>query len=82
MSPVCLPTKPGPEYDNVMATVSGWGYLQLGGDRPEKLMDVLVKTINNTECNKAYTGDITEDMICAKGKGKDACKGDSGGDIY
>ena len=30
------------------------------------------------ECNAAY-GQITDNMICAAGPGKDSCQGDSGG---
>ena len=78
-SPVCLPSQPGSSYDGVVSTVSGWGTLSSGGYQPDELMEVNVTTIDNTECNTAYGGDITDNMICAKGDKKDACQGDSGG---
>ena len=60
--------------------MSGWGTLSSGGYQPDELMEVNVTTIDNTECNTAYGGDITDSMICAKGERKDACQGDSGGE--
>ena len=44
-------------------------------------MEVNVTTMTNNKCGEQY-GDyatITSDMICASGRGKDACQGDSGG---
>ena len=80
MAPVCLPTLPGSAYDNVLATVSGWGTLQAGGFQPDQLMEVNVTTMDNEECGAFYGGyeDITDSMICASGEGKDACQGDFG----
>ena len=81
MGPVCLPSLPGPSYDNVLATVSGWGTLQSGGYQPDQLVEVNVTTMDNTECEDFYAGyeEITDNMICASGDGKDSCQGDSGG---
>ena len=81
-SPVCLPTQSGPAYDGVLATVSGWGTLVAGGSQPTQLMEADVTTLTNPACNAAYgAGSITESMICAAALGKDACQGDSGGDL-
>ena len=79
VKPACLPSLPGPSYDNVLSTVSGWGTLQSGGFQADKLMEVNVTTMTNIECNVDYTGDILPSMICAADDGKDACQGDSGG---
>ena len=79
MKPVCLPNQPGPSYDNVLATVSGWGTLQSGGFQADKLREVNVTTMTNAECNVKYSGEVLDSMICAADKGKDACQGDSGG---
>jgi len=80
--PVCLPHLPGPAYDSVLATVSGWGALSSGGSSPDKLMKVNVTTMDNTECDGYYDREeITDNMICASGPGKDACQGDSGGPL-
>ena len=78
---MCLPHLPGPAYDSVLATVSGWGALSSGGSSPDKLMKVNVTTMDNTECDGYYDRvEITDNMICASGPGKDACQGDSGGE--
>eukprot|EP00092_Neocalanus_flemingeri_P047184 GFUD01053379.1.p1 GENE.GFUD01053379.1~~GFUD01053379.1.p1 ORF type:complete len:218 (+),score=62.45 GFUD01053379.1:775-1428(+) len=81
-SPVCLPSQSGPSYEGMVSTVTGWGTNSSGTlFQPNELMKVDVTTIDNTECNTAYSGGITESMICAKGEGKDACQGDSGGPL-
>ena len=79
VKPVCLPNQPGPSYDNVLATVSGWGTLQSGGFQADKLREVNVTTMTNADCNVKYSGEILDSMICAADAGKDACQGDSGG---
>ena len=79
VKPVCLPRFSGSFYDNVPATVSGWGTLQSGGALANQLMEVNVTTMTNVECNVNYTGQILDSMICASDDGKDACQGDSGG---
>merc|ERR1712212_197878 len=78
---VCLPPRKM-NYDNKIATISGWGDLEHNGDQPDKLRDAQVKVISNNEC-KEITGDeytLTKDMVCGYGNGKqDTCQGDSGG---
>ena len=54
------------------------------GSKPDRLMEVNVTVIDNTECDEAYVNkweNVTESMICARDEGKDACSGDSGGKI-
>lgn len=64
-----------------MAIVIGWGALQAGGGRSQKLMKVEVPIMSNAEANIPYQGRVTENMIAAgyKEGQKDACQGDSGG---
>jgi len=83
IGPVCLPQMSGPAYDSVLATVSGWGALASGGSAPDRLMEVNVTTMDNTDCQVFYAGNevITDNMICAASDGKDACQGDSGGPL-
>ncbi|EDV23250.1 expressed hypothetical protein [Trichoplax adhaerens] len=66
-----------------MLTVSGWGTLSAGGSSPNNLQRVDVPAITNTECNAAYKGGITDNMLCAgySAGGKDSCQGDSGGPL-
>ena len=64
--------------------VAGWGALREGGwNLPTKLQKVTVPFVSREECNKAYGGRISDQMICAglPEGGKDSCQGDSGGPI-
>ena len=48
-----------------------------GGNSPDKLHDVMVPLVKNSDCDRAYGGEITDDMICAGiiGEGGvDACQ--------
>jgi|ERR1719414_596935 len=80
VSPACLPGG-SQDYAGQVATVSGWGTLSSGGNQPTVLNDVQVTVKSNTECNSAYGGGITSNMICAADAGKDSCQGDSGGPL-
>ena len=40
-----------------------------------------VTIVTNADCNVAYSGDITESMLCAADPNQDSCQGDSGGPI-
>ncbi|XP_049821333.1 trypsin-1-like [Aethina tumida] len=66
------------------AVVTGWGLLDEDdwGLSPQ-LQVVSVPIVSNADCNVAYDGDITDQMICAgvQEGGKDACQGDSGGPL-
>ncbi|XP_055843158.1 trypsin beta-like [Episyrphus balteatus] len=66
--------------------VTGFGYTEEDAlDVSDLLREVKVNVVSSEECHKAYEGqnNITEAMMCAKGKGnrKDACTGDSGGPV-
>lgn len=66
-----------------ISRVLGWGALRENGPASSRLQRVDVPIISNTECNKAYNGDVTQNMLCAgfaAGK-QDACSGDSGGPL-
>lgn len=63
--------------------VIGWGALRQGGDTSPTLQQVEVVVTNQAQCNDAYDGEITENMICAglPEGGRDSCQGDSGGPL-
>lgn len=72
------------------AIVTGWGNRSgSGADYPDRLHEVTVPIISNSECGSWYdaslgAGDlVTANMICAAlpAGGKDACQGDSGGPL-
>lgn len=60
-------------------TVMGHGLLEDNGLPPTNLHDVDVTAVGQAECNAAYGGGITSNMLCAADAGKDSCQGDSGG---
>ena len=74
--------------------VMGWGTTSYDRTRPDELQIADVNYIPNAVCakskgkirptstyDKSYAGYITDDMMCAASKGKDACSGDSGGPL-
>ena len=64
--------------------VTGWGAIASGGPLADRLLEVEVPIITNTNCNTAYNPfgiSITASMLCAGAIGKDACQGDSGGPL-
>ena len=67
-----------------LLTVMGWGNLSVDDQSfPTVLQKVDVALYDRAECNKAYGGGITEQMLCAGFElgGKDSCQGDSGGPL-
>jgi len=83
VGPVCLPSKENDDaYDDVVATVTGWGTTYEDGPVAQFLQKVDVDTMTNEACNNDYgEGEIQDNMICAARNGKDACQGDSGGPL-
>merc|ERR1712212_1254604 len=83
--PACLPEYTAGDYDQWMSTVTGWGTTSSGGATSNILLEVDVQVISNSECNGAYSGGITDNMLCAADAsgngGSDACQGDSGGPL-
>ena len=66
-----------------LALVSGWGATTDGGEIATVLQKVQIPLVDNSSCNAAYGGGITENMLCAglEEGGKDSCQGDSGGPL-
>ncbi len=68
-----------------MASVSGWGAVEEGGDVSGRMQKVDIPIVANEVCNEpeAYNGVITPTELCAgyaEGS-KDSCQGDSGGPL-
>jgi secreted trypsin-like serine protease len=81
--PICLPVNDANDYNDDVATVTGWGATSFEGPSSNKLLEVNVTVLTNTECWNDYgysSSQITDQMLCANevGGGKDACSGDSG----
>ncbi|KAG7334875.1 hypothetical protein KOW79_001471 [Hemibagrus wyckioides] len=84
-SPVCLAasTSSFPSRTGVWAT--GWGRISNTNlQLPEKLQEVKLQIVKNSDCQKIYTGlIITDNTMCAISPvgGQDICMGDSGGPL-
>ncbi|XP_041427111.1 trypsin [Xenopus laevis] len=64
--------------------ISGWGNtLSNGSNYPDLLQCLNAPILTDAQCNSAYPGEITANMICVgyMEGGKDSCQGDSGGPV-
>jgi len=61
--------------------ITGWGRLQMGGNRTNVLMQASVPIKDNATCHRSYPGKLHDSMFCAglDQGGIDTCQGDSGG---
>ncbi|XP_075071873.1 trypsin-like [Mixophyes fleayi] len=82
VQPVALPS--GCADPGTSCLISGWGNIYSSGSYyPDLLQCVEAPILTDAQCNGAYPGDITVNMICVgylEG-GKDSCQGDSGGPV-
>lgn len=74
-----------PGYENLSLKQNLWpigfGTTETGSVST-KLMHVNVNYVKQSTCNQNYSGDITDDMMCAADTNQDSCQGDSGGPLY
>ncbi|KAF5271718.1 hypothetical protein FQA39_LY08041 [Lamprigera yunnana] len=85
--PICVPTSQELQEMNFVGstpTVAGWGKTENRSESNVKLrLDVPV--VSNRNCSMVYRSErvtISDSHLCAGGrKGKDSCKGDSGGPL-
>jgi len=94
-TPACLPASSA-DYVGQTAKVYGWGKTDpCGTAGSAKLMEAEVEIVSDAACESStglqqcsanpatvgYSGQITDQMLCASATGKDACQGDSGGPL-
>ncbi|KAM9346340.1 serine protease 1-like isoform 2-T3 [Symphorus nematophorus] len=83
--PVCLAAAGSVFNAGTSTWVTGWGNIQSGVSLPfpQRLQEVMVPIVSNSQCDSAYNGGITDNMMCAglDEGGKDSCQGDSGGPL-
>uniref|UniRef100_A0A8C0W2L6 Peptidase S1 domain-containing protein n=5 Tax=Castor canadensis TaxID=51338 RepID=A0A8C0W2L6_CASCN len=62
--------------------ILGWGKTEDGGF-PDAIQCAYIHLVPREECERAYPGQITSNMVCAGDEkyGKDSCQGDSGGPL-
>ncbi|XP_044263813.1 melanization protease 1-like isoform X2 [Tribolium madens] len=82
--PVCLPLAESRNYNftNRNVIVTGWGMTENGRASPD-LKKVSLSVVPLEECKRLYktTADLDKRQLCAGGKNKDSCGGDSGGPL-
>ncbi|XP_038565966.1 trypsin-like isoform X2 [Micropterus salmoides] len=83
--PVCLAMDGSVFNNGTTCWVTGWGNIQTWTPLPfpERLQEVSLRFVSNSDCNVTYGGKITNNMICAgvTQGGKGICYGDSGGPL-
>ena len=83
MRPIELPSQNCDIPHSCIASISGWGDLEFGGNRyPENLQTTPVPIVGNPQCQEIYDEEVIRpDQLCAGEPGRDACQGDSGGPL-
>ena len=66
-----------------VAVVTGWGRTEEKGAGSPQLQMIEAPLVSRDECNaeNKYAGQVSPNMLCAGGQGKDSCQGDSGGPL-
>lgn len=85
--PICLPladNEKNQNYTGQKLTVAGWGKTETRSES-NIILKLQVPVKSHSECNSKYQEarvDLSSDQLCAGGeKGKDSCRGDSGGPL-
>jgi len=81
--PICLPES-GKNFTNTRAFVIGWGTIYFGGPTSNILQEVNLRVWSNQQCATNYNRlnrKVTDTMLCAGERQRDACQGDSGGPL-
>ncbi|XP_051570705.1 trypsin-3-like isoform X2 [Myxocyprinus asiaticus] len=82
IQPVCLAASDSTFAAGTKSWITGWGKLNFADTTlPNTLQEVQIPIVSSSDCNTAYKGIITSNMVCAglTQGGKDSCQGDSGG---
>ncbi|XP_052446190.1 granzyme B(G,H)-like [Carassius gibelio] len=79
---ISLPAEGSVIETGSVCSVAGWGLLETKGKKSDHLMEIDVKVMNNTECERKWGKKhfSTLQMMCVHGKGA-SCDGDSGGPL-
>ncbi|KAL7630286.1 UNVERIFIED_CONTAM: hypothetical protein RMT77_019570 [Armadillidium vulgare] len=79
--PICLPSS-GRKFENISATISGWGRQHENRTLTKFLRKANVKILPNIRCYKRVGGIFSDDiMLCADSTHLRTCSGDSGGPL-
>uniref|UniRef100_A0A6I8PU66 Chymotrypsinogen B1 n=1 Tax=Xenopus tropicalis TaxID=8364 RepID=A0A6I8PU66_XENTR len=82
VAPVCIPTSSEVFNSPERCITTGWGYVDAYSKlSPNKLQQVTLPLLSNTECQRYWGNKIHSTMICAGASGASSCMGDSGGPL-
>ncbi|XP_018569134.1 melanization protease 1-like [Anoplophora glabripennis] len=83
VQPICLPTGVARNAELGSVIITGWGFTEKQPNTQSTILKkVIVPVISQKKCQKSYqTIRVSEKQICANGKQKDSCNGDSGGPL-
>ncbi|KAG8436383.1 hypothetical protein GDO86_007473 [Hymenochirus boettgeri] len=82
ISPVCIAKSNEVFYSGERCVTTGWGYTDAYSKlSPNKLQQVALPLLSNSECQRYWGNKILGTMICAGASGASSCMGDSGGPL-
>lgn len=90
VKPICLPSSSHRVHNtsDESAITVGFGRTSMHGNQANVLQQIRLKIVPIDECRNNYSHlpfkapEILDSMLCAWGKGKDSCIGDSGGPLF
>ncbi|PNF43142.1 Venom serine protease 34 [Cryptotermes secundus] len=82
VGPACLPFRFPTTAVGTQVDVLGWGTIEQGGPKSDKLLEAELYVVNTSACQQAFGSKVsTTDNLCTSGAGTDACQADSGGPV-
>ncbi|XP_037733537.1 chymotrypsinogen 2 isoform X2 [Chelonia mydas] len=82
VSPMCLPEATDDFPGGLTCVTTGWGLTDpKAQNTPDKLQQVALPLLTNTQCKTYWGFRIADVMICAGAAGASSCMGDSGGPL-
>lgn len=85
VAPICLPTATT-NFDNVAATVTGWGFNTVAGSTTNILQKLDVRTRDNAQCSLTHplnpvVAPTTSEICTLQSTGENFCNNDQGGPL-
>ncbi|KAE8607869.1 hypothetical protein XENTR_v10011313 [Xenopus tropicalis] len=82
VAPVCVASSSDAFNGGERCVTTGWGYVDAASRlTPNKLQQVALPLLSNTECQRYWGSKILNTMVCAGASGASSCMGDSGGPL-
>lgn len=82
ITPIAYSRSPGLAVPGLTVRALGWGDTRSTPRYPTELRMVDLNLVSNASANSSYDGVLRSMHVAARGRGKDTCKGDSGGPLF